>query len=88
MKAKSGFILRSVMDEFFLMPVGENLSAYHGAVLMNRVSAYIWEQLQTPVSREDLLAAVLQRFDVDETQATADMDRFLDKLDQLGIIES
>ena len=87
MKAKSGFVLRNVMDEFFLMPTGENLSTYHGAVLLNHTSAFIWGQLQTPISREDLLTAVLQRFDADEAQAAADLDRFLDKLDQLGILE-
>ncbi len=87
MKAKPGFVLRKVVDEYLLMPTGENIAAFNGAVLLNRVSAFIWEKLQAPVSREDLLEAVLQEFETDASTAAADLDALLAKLDGYGILE-
>ena len=87
MKAKSGFILRNVVDEHVLFPVGDNINVVNGTLLLNEVSAFIWEQLQNPISRGDLLKAILNQYDVDEAQAAADLDALLEKLRGLGVIE-
>ena len=88
MKAKHGFILRELVGEYLLMPTGENIAGFNGVVLLNRVSAFVWEKLQSPASREELLDAVLEKFDVDEATAAADLDALLEKLDRLGVIET
>ena len=54
MKAKSGFVLRSIMGEQMLMPINDNIATFKGTVLFNETAALLWEKLQTPVSREDL----------------------------------
>ena len=41
MKAKTGFVLRKVVDEQILMPVGDNIGQFNGTVLMNDVSAFV-----------------------------------------------
>ncbi len=87
MKAKPGFVLRNVMDEHILMPTGDNIGAFNGAVLLNSVAALVWEKLQTPVSRDDLLRAVLDRFDVEEAVAAADLDGLLCDMKEKGMIE-
>ena len=87
MKAKPGFVLRNVMDEHILMPTGDNVGVFKGAVLLNNVAAMVWEKLQNPVSREDLLRAVLDRFDVEEAVASADLDRLLRDMKEKGMIE-
>ncbi len=87
MKVKPGFVLRKVVEEYMLMPTGENIASFNGAVLLNRVSAFIWEKLQAPTSRQDLLQAVLHEFDVDEDTAARDLDALLEKLDGYGILE-
>ena len=69
------------------MPTGENIAAFNGALLLNSVSAYVWEKLQNPVSREDLLAAVTDKFEVDEETAAKDLDALLEKLKEFGVIE-
>lgn len=87
MKAKSGFVLRNVAGEYMLMPVGENIATYKGAVLFNKVSAFIWEKLQDPVSRDDLLTAVLDEYDVEKEVAEKDLDNILQRFDELGLLE-
>ena len=88
MKIKDGFVLRNVVDEFIVMPTGENIAKFDGAVVLNEVSAFVFEQMKRPVSREDLLIAVLNEFEVDEVTAKADLDALLDKLTEMGLIEA
>ena len=87
MKIKEGFVLRNVVDEFIVMPTGDNIAKFEGAVVLNEVSAFIFKQLENPVSREDLLAAMLNEYDVDEATAAADLDALLEKFAEMGVLE-
>lgn len=87
MKIKNGFVLRNVMDEYIVMPTGDNIAKFDGAVVLNEVSAFIYKLLEAPMCRDDLLTAVLDEFDVDEATAAADLDALLDKLADMGILE-
>ena len=78
MKVKEGFVLRNIADEYILMPVGDNIRNFNGTLLMNEVSAFIWEKLQTPMSGSDLLTAILEEFDVDEETAAVRLRHFVD----------
>lgn len=40
MKIRDGFVLRNVVDEFIVMPTGENIAKFEGAVVLNEVSAF------------------------------------------------
>lgn len=87
MKIKDGFVLRNVVDEFIVMPTGSNIAKFEGAVVLNEVSAFIYKQLENPMSRYDLLAAILNEYDVDEATAAADLDELLEKLYDMGVLE-
>lgn len=87
MKAKQGFILRNVVDEFILMPTGDNIGKFNGTVLLNEVSAFVWEKLQDPMSKDDLLKAILDEFEVDKATASADLDGLLQTLRGFDVIE-
>ena len=87
MKAKPGFVLRNVVDEYILMPTGDNIGKFNGTVLLNEVSALVWEKLQNPVSKDDLLKAILDEFEVEKAVASADLDALLSTLRGYGVIE-
>lgn len=87
MKRKQGFVLRNVVDEYIVMPTGENIAKFEGAVVLNEVSAFVFGQLENAVSRDDLLTAVLNEFDVDEATAAADLDELLSQFDKMGLLE-
>ena len=87
MKAKPGFVLRNVVDEFILMPTGDNIGKFNGTILLNEVSALVWEKLQNPVSKDDLLKAILDEFEVEKAVASADLDALLKTLSGYGVIE-
>ena len=86
MKVKDGFILRHIMDEYLLMPAGEGQDSFHDVILLNEVSAFIYRKLQSPISRDELLAAILEEYSVEPADAALDMDEFLGELDKYGIL--
>lgn len=87
MKIKEGFVLRNVVDEHIVMPVGKNIETFEGALVLSDVSAFIWEQLARPICREDLLELVLGEFNVERDVASSDLDTFLDKLRAHNVLE-
>lgn len=87
MKAKQGFVLRNVVDEYILMPTGDNIGKFNGTVLLNEVSAFVWEKMQNPISKADLLQAILDEYEVEKTVAAADLDALLKTLKEYNVIE-
>lgn len=81
MKIAEGFVLRNILDEWIVMPTGTNIKKFEGAVVLNEVSAFIWKKLENPTSRDDLLNAVLEEFDIGEEDAARDLDEFLVQLE-------
>lgn len=87
MKIKGGFVLREIVGEQIVMPTGENINKFGGALVLNEVSAFIWQKLQQPVAREDLLDMILSEFEVDRDTASRDLDELLDKLARYDLLE-
>ena len=87
MKIKEGFVLRNVVDEHIVMPTGDNIAKFEGAVVLNEVAAFVYKQLENPVGRDDLLAAMLAEYEIDEATAAADLDALLEQFQNMGLIE-
>lgn len=87
MKAKQGFVLRNVVDEYILMPTGDNIGRFNGTVLLNEVSAFVWEKLQNSISKADLLQAILDEYEVEKSIAAADLEALLKTLKDYNVIE-
>lgn len=87
MKAKEGFVLRTIVDEYMLLPTGTNIGRFDGTVVLNEVSAFLWQKLQEPVTRKTLLGALLEEYDVSRDMAERDLDGLLERFSQLGLLE-
>ena len=87
MIAKTGFILRNVAGEYLLMPTDAISPKIKGAILLNRISAFVWEKLQNPMSIEELLKAVLDHFNVTEETARKDLANLLTQFREMELIE-
>lgn len=69
------------------MPTGTNIGRFDGTVVLNEVSAFLWEKLQQPVTREELLCALLEEYEVSRDVAEKDMDALLRKFAELGLLD-
>ena len=87
MQIKEGFILRTIGSEHMVMPTGENIAKFGGAVVLSETAAFIFEQLKQPIAREDLVQLIVAEFDVDEDTAGKDLDELVKQFGEMGVME-
>lgn len=87
MKIKDGFILRPFEDQYLAMPVGSAAARSPFMLSLNSTCAYVWELLGEDRSYEQLLEALLQRFDADEDIVKKDLDGFLKVLKEADVLQ-
>ena len=80
MKLDKNFVLRRVVDNAVLVPFGQKMIDFNGMISLNKVGAFLAEKLQEETTLEALVAAVVEKYDVDAETAAADVSRFLDEL--------
>lgn len=77
MKIKEGFILRKVGTQYVVAATGKASENFNGIIRLNESGAFIFRQLQEGTTAEELMARLLEEYDVDEAAARQDVDRFL-----------
>ncbi len=88
MKRKNDFFLQNVGGQDLLIPLGAKVLDMNGMVTLNPVGGFIWELLAEDRTFDDLVAAVVERFEVGVDRAGADVKAFVDDLAQKGWINS
>lgn len=86
-KQKQGYVLRNIMGEYVLFPTGTEMQQFKGAILLNELSAFIWNKLQKTIEFEDLMSAILKEYDVEEEQLKYDLIEIINTFSEYGIIE-
>lgn len=87
MKINGEFILRQVAGESILVPVGQTALKLNGIITLDPVGTVIWQQLEAGKNKAEILAQILEQFDVSEAVADADLDEFLEKLKKNNLIQ-
>lgn len=88
MKLKPGFILRKCGEAQIVVPVGANVEKYKNLMITLSGSAQmLWELLEKGCEREDLIRAMLDKYDVERDVVENDVDLFLKKLIRAGLID-
>ena len=87
-KQKEGFILRQIMDEFMLFPVDENIKKFQGTILLNDLSAFIWNELKTFKTIPELVEIILSEYEIDEVTVANDLKILIKQFIDYEIIES
>lgn len=86
-KIKEGFLLRKVAGDHVVVPVGEAGKVFHGMIRLNDTGAFLWEQCRKETTKEQVLQAMAEKYEVDESVAADDLDRFLQQLRNAEILE-
>lgn len=80
-KAKKGFLLRRLGEEYMVVPVGEASRAFNGMIRMNETGAFYWKELENGITEDGLVEKMLVRFeDLDEETAREDLKEFLETM--------
>jgi hypothetical protein len=80
-------LLRVVAGENILVPIRGNLASLQAIFMVNRVGAFVWEALDGARTLDEILAGLLDRFEVSEGEARADLTEFLGKLVESGLVD-
>lgn len=86
MKICKEFVLREIAGDYIIIPTGKTVLEFNGLITVNEVGASIWKMLQEETSFEKLVQGILEEYDVDDSVARQDVQEFLDKLVEGGIL--
>lgn len=87
MKIKTGYLVRDIADSYIVVPVGERVIDFKGIMTLNDTGYFIWKCLTVDISYDELLSSILGEYEIDEATAKADLDEFLDKARENGVLE-
>ncbi len=87
MKIVEGFILKNIADTFVVVPLGTNTVSFRSIISLNETGAFLWSQLENEITKDQLLEAMLNEYDIDEATATADIEAFIEKLTEAGLLK-
>lgn len=54
---------------------------------VNGTGALLWDLLREPTTRQDLVAALVSRYGIDEGRAASDVDAFIQSLNQRKLLD-
>lgn len=87
MKLKYTFVLREVSGQVVAVAVGTDHGKFNGMVKLNRTGAFLMEELNGKErTREELLEAMVEKYDVSRERASENLDSFLQILRQGGLL--
>ena len=87
MKIKDGFLVKKIVDDYLVVPTGDNIVDFAVAVSLNESGAFLWEQLKSDRTKEDLVRALMDEYEaVDNATAEKDVVEFISLLKSHGFL--
>ena len=87
MKLLREFVLREVVGEILLIPVGEYHDSFNGIITTNETGKFIWENLENVKNENELVDIITREYDVDREIAKKDVEVILQQFRHYKIIE-
>lgn len=90
MKITEGYLLKEIADCYVLIPVGQNVVDYKKMIHLNESGYFIVKKLQEEIGYEELLNALVTEYQAEEDEIAilkSDLDEFLNKLEEKGLLQ-
>lgn len=82
---KQGYVAREIAGEYVAVPVDPSCGVH--IVVLNSVSKFLWDELKTEKTFDELLDAMLKNYDVSKEEAETDLKDFLMQLIENGLLK-
>lgn len=86
MKLNPNFVIRQVAETWVILPLAEESLNLNGMLALNTTGVFLWKILEKGAERVDLIKALTATYEVDDAQAAADIDEFINSLKEHGCI--
>lgn len=87
MQIKKEMKLREIAGESILVPGADAILDLNGLFVVTETGAFIWKNLPLVNSLDELVVKMLDEYEIDSETAKKDINEFLDKLREFGIID-
>lgn len=87
MRIKEEFVLQELIDEYIVVPVGDESDRLHGIIRLNDTGAFLWKLLSQNDKTEDALVdALVDEYLIDIDTAKKDVSDFICVVKEYGCI--
>lgn len=86
MRIKDGFVLKEIAGVNVVVPIASQMVSFKAIISLNESGAFLWKQLESEKTEEELLKAFLSEYDIDETTALADIAEFLSNMKKADLL--
>jgi len=83
----SSIVSRKIADEVVLVPIRRKVEEVECLYTLNEVGARIWELIDGDRSLEELRDAIVEEFEVSETEAQEDLAVLIEQLKEIRAIQ-
>jgi len=87
MKLKDGFMLKKILDDYIVVPTGDNIVDFAVAVSLNESGAFLWEQLSSEKSIYELAEALAKEYELTSEDVIGDVEEFAELLKTHSFLE-
>nr|WP_317279552.1 PqqD family protein [uncultured Fusobacterium sp.] len=86
MRLKDDFILHNTGEDFVIIATGEATKNFNGIIKLNNMGGEIVSFLSNDISEEEIVKAIVEKYEVDYDTAKEDIKNILDSLRKAGVI--
>ena len=86
MRMRKGFVMREVAGQCVVIAIGEASKTFHGMIKLNSTGKDIWEGLQEGQDEEQIIALLVEKYQVEQEQVREDVQEFLKQMKEAGIL--
>lgn len=72
--------MREVAGSSVVIPLGKSSVDFNGMITLSETGAFLWKKIEQGADEKELVAALLEEYDIDEETAKTDTKAFLKKL--------
>ncbi len=87
LKIKEGFEMRELSGQSVVIAVGKATETFNGMIRLNNSATELWKHLAAGSDKQSLMDYLLDKYEVDIQTAEDDVEQFLAKLKEAGILE-
>lgn len=86
MKIKDCFVLRNIAGINTIIS-SDTSSSFEGMITLNDTGVFMWNFLKDGATKEQLVDAIVNEYEIDTQTASEDIDGFLEKLKSVDVFE-
>lgn len=87
MKIKKGYRLRESGGSYVVVAMDRGAAGFGGMLTLNGTGAFLWKELQKECTEQELIEAMLNKYEVSQDVAKDGVQKFLTSLRTHGFLE-